>query len=1084
MNRTWVRPCLCLLLLCPASIGPAVSSPPDTLVTQLGVVVEDVMEGFVAHQAGLQAGDVLLRWERAASPPANPEPASGDLDSPFGLLEVEIEQAPRGELTVSGTRGGERLLVRLTPGIWKLRTRPQLNGAELEAYEKARALIGKEEIDKGWSVWMEMATVAGESGDHKMASWLFLRIAETAGETGDWEIAEGAFEEARREAKASGEASALLTVTGSLARSFEKRNDLERAAAAYDGALEIRQASSSMSLGIAKSFYSLGLIAWKRGDLATATAGFRRALAMQEKLAPQSLDTAASVRRLGIVAGMRGDLVTARAYIRRSLTIQEKLAPRSPDVARSLMNLGSVAWVRGDLASAEAYFRRALTLQKELVPQTVDVAGSLNNLGNVARARGDSASAQAYYRRGLAIVEKLAPQSLDVAANLNNLGVAARDQGDLAAAEAFYRRSLAITEKLAPQSLNVAASLNNLASIALARKSLVSAEGYLRRSLAIYEKSAPRSADTANTLVLLGDVALARSDWDAAEAHYELSLAARRERAPGSADEAQSCQRLAALHRRRHQADRALALYDCAVEALEAQRGKLGGSDEARSGFGAMHAGTYREAIDLLVEVGKEQEAFHLLERYRAQELLALLAARALVFSSDIPEELESRRRLANRSYDQAFGQWMRLSERAGAEERQKAREKLEQVRRQQAEIRAEIRAAAPRLAALRDPRPLDLSATRAALDPGTLLLSYSLGKERSYLFAVESGKGELRVFPLAVSEESLRDEVERFREVLGRGSFDRRPEKALLHARQLSGHLLAPASTLIEQADRLLILADGPLHSMPFAALADPGAMDGRRFLIEAKPIHLAASATVFALLKQERRDRQTIRLTAFGDPQYPADARRGEDAAPQMHAALRSGFDLAPLPATRGEVESLRKLYPQASQVYLGAEATEERAKAVGQQTTHLHIASHGLLDDRFPLDSALAFSIPSRWQDGEDNGLLQAWEIFEQVRLDADLVTLSACGTGLGKVLGGEGLLGLTRAFQYAGARSVLASLWSVSDASTGELMSRFYGYLKKGQSKAEALRGAQLDLLQDSDFSHPFHWAGFELVGDWR
>ena len=154
------------------------------------------------------------------------------------------------------------------------------------------------------------------------------------------------------------------------------------------------------------------------------------------------------------------------------------------------------------------------------------------------------------------------------------------------------------------------------------------------------------------------------------------------------------------------------------------------------------------------------------------------------------------------------------------------------------------------------------------------------------------------------------------------------------------------------------------------------------------------------------------------------------------------------------------------------------------MGQETTYLHIASHGLLDDRFPLDSALAFSIPERWREGEDNGLLQAWEIFEQVRLDADLVTLSACDTGLGKVLGGEGLLGLARAFQYAGARSVLASLWSVSDDSTGELMRRFYGYLKQGQAKAEALRSAQLDLLRDPELSHPFHWAGFELVGDWR
>lgn len=111
-------------------------------------------------------------------------------------------------------------------------------------------------------------------------------------------------------------------------------------------------------------------------------------------------------------------------------------------------------------------------------------------------------------------------------------------------------------------------------------------------------------------------------------------------------------------------------------------------------------------------------------------------------------------------------------------------------------------------------------------------------------------------------------------------------------------------------------------------------------------------------------------------------------------------------------------------------------------------------------------------------------KAWEIIEQVRIDADLVTLSACDTGRGKVFAGEGLLGLVRAFQYAGVRSVLASLWSVSDHSTAELMRRFNRYLKEGRSKAEALRSAQLDLLRDPAFSHPFHWAGFELNGDWR
>jgi len=124
-----------------------------------------------------------------------------------------------------------------------------------------------------------------------------------------------------------------------------------------------------------------------------------------------------------------------------------------------------------------------------------------------------------------------------------------------------------------------------------------------------------------------------------------------------------------------------------------------------------------------------------------------------------------------------------------------------------------------------------------------------------------------------------------------------------------------------------------------------------------------------------------------------------------------------------------------------------------------------------ERFPLDSALVFTIPDRPKEGQANGLLQAWEIFEKVRIDADLVTLSACDSGLGKEMGGEGLIGLTRAFQYAGARTVLASLWKVDDASTAELMKRFYGYLKAGRTKDEALRLAQIELIRSTRHSQP-------------
>jgi CHAT domain-containing protein len=168
------------------------------------------------------------------------------------------------------------------------------------------------------------------------------------------------------------------------------------------------------------------------------------------------------------------------------------------------------------------------------------------------------------------------------------------------------------------------------------------------------------------------------------------------------------------------------------------------------------------------------------------------------------------------------------------------------------------------------------------------------------------------------------------------------------------------------------------------------------------------------------------------------------------------------------------------------------------VDRGTTILHLAAHSLVSQSLPLESAIALTVPpSAAAEPSENGLLQAWEVLEQVRLDADLVTLSGCQTALGKEASGEGIIGLTRAFQYAGARTVLASLWSVADDSTAELMDRLYRRLRSGTATNDALRGAQLDLLatplaltgddgesRELDASHPFHWAAFQVIGDWR
>jgi CHAT domain-containing protein len=327
----------------------------------------------------------------------------------------------------------------------------------------------------------------------------------------------------------------------------------------------------------------------------------------------------------------------------------------------------------------------------------------------------------------------------------------------------------------------------------------------------------------------------------------------------------------------------------------------------------------------------------------------------------------------------------------------------------------------------------------------------------------------------------TIAEKVDSFRRLLLRRRAGPVPPEPLLEAaRELGGLLLGPVGANVSRARSLLLVPDGPLHLLPFSALVrSPG-----RFLVEEEPLLVVSSATVLAELRRPRGDRPAgaagAAVVVFGAPSYPKpDGPLPADG--RVRAAVQRG-SLSPLPATRVEVEEIRRSAKDV-RAWVGAEATEERAKAIGRETRIVHFACHGILDERNPLDSALALSIPEK--PGRENGLLQAWEVLESVRLDADLVTLSACGTALGVEEGGEGIVGLTRAFQWAGARSVVASLWNVSDDSTAELMGELYRRLASGARKDEALRLAQLSLLaKGGDAGHPFFWAAFELLGDSR
>jgi CHAT domain-containing protein len=224
---------------------------------------------------------------------------------------------------------------------------------------------------------------------------------------------------------------------------------------------------------------------------------------------------------------------------------------------------------------------------------------------------------------------------------------------------------------------------------------------------------------------------------------------------------------------------------------------------------------------------------------------------------------------------------------------------------------------------------------------------------------------------------------------------------------------------------------------------------------------------------------------LLALGDPAYDRSAASPEGSGELEVRGAFGGSEpwkLRRLAYSRDEVTRIAKLYPPGrADLLLGEDATETNLKSDGKLSKYriVHLAAHGLLNESRPQFSGLVVSRPPG--SSAEDGLLQVYEIFN-LELDAELVVLSACETGLGKEIHGEGIVGLTRAFLYAGASSVVVSLWKVADASTAELMVRFHEHLSRtGSSRTEALRRAQLDLIGNGAFAHPYYWAPFVLVG---
>ncbi len=1028
-------------------------------VSAPGVAVSSCEPGGAAVIAGLLPGDVILEWRQGS--------ANGDAASPYHLAMVEQELAPHGPVVLTVRRGLERSRISVPVGRWKAELHPASTPGETAVHLRARELAKSGDADGAVELWSGFADTPAIYDETLTAAWIRMQTGVALAHSGRGDDAVAALSEA----------AALIADPHLVAAYWERAGDAllaagQRALAAdaFESAIAILEDESPSCPALAHALLQLC-----RTDLRACGDTANRALEIYRMARKRTIETAVARSVNATVAYYRSDLDTAESSYLEALEITHDVAPGSATEVNLIGALGLVARKRGDFDAARSFFLSEKEAAEKLGVDTLEYAFACNYLGLLAKSMGRFREARLHYEQSLESFRAIRPGGVEVAGMLTNLGGLAELQGDLRRARQYLQDALVLRRRLDPESTSVASGLNNLGAICQRQGDLEAARTHLDEAFKLKQRLHPESLWIASTLFELGELARVEGAFEDAAEHHRAGLEIRREVTPKHPYVAASLLHLGIAENGRGRPRVAERLWREAVALIEAQRRSLSISEEQRAYFGARYRSCYFHLAGLLIEQGRQVEAWDLLEQARAGALRAAIAYRGSTPVGVPPEMWHAKTRTETR-LARIESRIFRMNLARESEQIARFREQAAAVEAEYATILEAIREAAPALADLESIQALSFSELRRALDPGTVVLAYAVGTDETVVLvtgAATDGGPEIQTFKIATEENDLHARVDRFNALLARGRRVTEIEGAVSNqARRLFEHLVAPAWGALEGAERVLIVPDGPLHNLAFAALRLPG--DEDRFLGQVKPLFVNPSASLAVELSSVSGGRPADRRTvvAFGDPAYPT-----------VSAVVRE-HRLDPLPGSRTEIDSIRRIFGHRSEVFFGQSASEAKFKAHAGGAGVLHCAVHTRVDPSEAMDSALFFSQPTRPGDSAEDGILSAWEIVDELELDDATVVLSSCSSARGLVVPGEGIIGIARAFQIAGARTLVASQWEVPDRSTAVLMNAFYRYLADGWSTAEALQLARRAVAADPDLAHPFHWAAFQVRGDWR
>jgi len=867
----------------------------------------------------------------------------------------------------------------------------------------------------------------------------------------------------------------------------------------------------------ATTLNNLGEAHYSLGDLTKAMDFFNQAFALWSAAGDRRGQALAELN-IGYTYYDKGDMEAAREHYEKSVPLWQVTDERRGE-ALSRTALGGIHSFFGDRQQALNAHSEAMRVLEQIGDRQGQAA-ALNGVARVYEESNDLKTALDGYEQAARLYQRVKNREYE-ALTEGYVGRVYRAMKDIPTALEHYDRSISIFRDIRNRRLQ-AYSQKDVAAIFNDRGQHSEALSMLTDVLRLYREIGDRRGQ-AQTLNGIGLIHQSLQQPAIAKTYFLRALSLNRA-GDNRAGEASTRYNIARAERMLGALPAALTEIREAMKIVESLRSSLA-RYELRYSYFALMQDYYALYIDLLLQMHKQKPdqslvaaAFEASESTRARSLREILTEAKVDIRAGVPEELLSRERELQRELNVTAKYYLRLKnyKRTEAEAREVERE-VRRLKNDYSEVEAQIRAQSPRYAELTQPElPATKEIQTKLLDRQTVLLEFFLGAEKSYLWLLSNTSLQVHELPKRHDlEKSAQDiyELITARQPLPQEdsrAYEKRVAGADAaywpQAAALSKTLLGPVVSEIS-GKRLLIVTDGALQYLPFGALPDPNTADTTEptpLIVEHEIINLPSAATLYSLRQEKPQSIAADRLLAVfadpvfanTDPRVPKQARAAATATPDEQSQfIPAGFtarDLSPLdrstiprlPSTRVEGDAIMKFVPEGQGVVAsGFDAS--RSQLMDHEMSRfqiLHFATHGVVNSEHPELSGIVLSMVNQ-QGAPQDGFFQLHDIYK-LKLSAQLVVLSACSSGLGKNVRGEGFIGLTRAFMYAGARSTVASLWRVDDNATTELMRQFYSAMLNDRlSPPAALKSAKEKMWRHPRWRHPFYWAAFVIQGEY-